>query len=305
MPDSLDLPLNPPLAPAIEAWRAGGHYFQFGEHQIFARQFDNPSAPTLVLLHGFPTASWDFKPVIPALRAHWQILTCDLLGFGLSDKPTRHRYRIAEQCDLVERFLQLKRVGHCAILAHDYGVTVAQELLARQRRGLLQTLTPSRVCFLNGGLIPGEHRPRLIQRLLASPIGVAISRLMNQTRFEKSFAAVFAENSQPTADELAAFWSLIRFNQGHRIGHRLIRYMQEREQYKSRWVGELRDPLVPLRFICGLEDPVSGAHMTDVYQQISPDADIVRLAGVGHYPQCEAPTKVARAVIEFLAPRSS
>ena len=60
------------------------------------------AGPWLTLLHGFPTSSWDWAPVAPALAARYRLLALDFLGFGASAKPRRHRYRIAEQADLVE-----------------------------------------------------------------------------------------------------------------------------------------------------------------------------------------------------------
>jgi pimeloyl-ACP methyl ester carboxylesterase len=56
---------------------------------------------------------------------------------------------------------------------------------------------------------------------------------------------------------------------------------------------------VPLRFIVGLDDPVSGAHVAARYRELIPDPDIVELAGIGHYPQVEAPEEMLAAVRQF------
>ena len=55
---------------------------------------------------------------------------------------------------------------------------------------------------------------------------------------------------------------------------------------------------LPIRFVWGMADPVSGAHMLEVIKERRPGADIVELADVGHYPQLEAPERVAAAIIE-------
>ena len=118
----------------------------------------------LVLVHGFPTSSWDWHAVWPALEARFRVVALDMLGYGLSDKPAGHDYSIFEQADLQEALLGRLGIGACHVLAHDYGDTVVQELLARRVEKKPGVGTFHSVCFLNGGLIPGFHRPRPIQR---------------------------------------------------------------------------------------------------------------------------------------------
>lgn len=102
-------------------------------------------------------------------------LTLDLLGFGDSDKPPGHRYSLFEQADLVEEVWELLGVQGGALVAHDYGVTVAQELLARGAR-------LDRVAFLNGGLYPDLHRPTDVQQALLSPGGAKLAAALTPER---------------------------------------------------------------------------------------------------------------------------
>ncbi len=78
-----------------------------------------------------------------------------------------------------------------------------------------------------------------------------------------------------------------------------MRYLKEREQHRERWVEALQRSKVPLRFICGRLDPVSGPRMVERYRELVPNADVVVLAGVGHYPQLEAPAELLQAYVEF------
>ena len=63
------------------------------------------------------------------------MLAPDFLGFGASEKPADHRYSLLEQADLVEARVGAHRRAETILVAHDYGVSVAQELLARAGRG--------------------------------------------------------------------------------------------------------------------------------------------------------------------------
>ncbi len=244
------------------------------------------------MIHGFPTSSFDWHAIEPELARRHRVLCFDLLGFGWSDKPARHNYRIGEQADLAEAVLAHFGVDETAILAHDYGDTVAQELLARQHDGRARWRL-SRLGLLNGGLFPETHRPRLVQRLLASPIGGFISGLIQYPQFAKSMRAICSIRLPD--DELESMWHLIEHKNGRAAIPRLIRYMAERRRFRDRWVGALLDAKVPVRMINGSADPISGAHMVARYQQLVPNADVVALDGVGHYPQLEDPEAVVAA----------
>lgn len=280
-----------------ETWRAAGSHFDYRGHRIFYR--DSGSAkPALLLIHGFPTASWDWHPLWGALVSQFRLIAPDMIGFGYSAKPRRYGYTIHDQADLHAALCAQLGVTEAHVLAHDYGVSVAQELLARHQAGEAALRLRS-ICFLNGGLFPETHRPRAVQKLLLSPLGPLVSRLMNEKGFRKSFSAVFGPKTQPSELELKAFWSLIAENHGQRVMHELIRYILDRRQHRERWLKAMQMTRVPLRVINGPEDPVSGAHMVKRYRELIPAPDTISLPGIGHYPQVEAPRAVLDAFFKF------
>ena len=284
----------------LEDWRQSGNWFQHRGHMIFYRE-EGDGVP-LLCIHGFPTASWDWQRVWSALTQRNRVLAPDMIGFGFSAKPRDHLYSISGQATLHEELLALCGIDRVHLLVHDYGDTVAQELLARHlERGAARIAGPDlqSVCFLNGGLFPETHRPRFIQRLLASPIGPLLGRLTTERSFRGSFAAIFGPATQPSREELRDFWQLVSGNGGARIMHKLIGYMEERRRQRERWVGALQQTSVPLRLIDGALDPVSGRHMAERYRELVPDPDVVILAEIGHYPQVEAPEAVLEAYLEF------
>jgi pimeloyl-ACP methyl ester carboxylesterase len=294
-------------------WRASGRRHTHRGHQIFWHDSASPdgAAPTeipesgdvLLCIHGFPTASWDWHAVWPGLCERFaRVIAPDMIGFGWSAKPRNYDYRIADQADIHEDLLGEQGIGRVHILAHDYGDTVAQELLARdtqRRTDGDDSLVIESVCLLNGGLFPETHRPRLIQRLLASPLGPAVGVLGGESAFARSLASVFGPDTKPTEEEMHQFWILWCSKRGKRNGHKLIRYMSERRANRARWVGALQQTSVPLRLIDGLLDPVSGAHMVARYRELISEPDVVELPNVGHYPQLEAPEETLAAILDF------
>ncbi|APR81735.1 Hydrolase, alpha/beta fold family protein [Minicystis rosea] len=288
------------MSEAFEAWRREGRTYRHRGHAIFYR--DEGTGPVLLAMHGFPSASWDWQPMWRALTARFRVIAADMIGFGWSDKPPRYDYAIMDQATLHEGLLRELGVERVHVLAHDYGVTVAQELLARHdergRRGE-RGLELASICFLNGGLFPETHRPRLVQKLLASPLGPLVGRLTTKRAFASGLHAIFGPRTPPSSAFVDELWTLFRHQGGERVVHRIIGYMAERRRHRERWVGVLTRTAVPLRVINGLVDPVSGAHMVARYREMVPQADVVELPDIGHYPQVEDPEGVLRGFMAF------
>jgi pimeloyl-ACP methyl ester carboxylesterase len=279
---------------SLDAWRERGASFSWRGQRIFTRE--EGTGPALLCVHGFPTASYDWASIWPALvGAGFRVLALDLVGFGFSDKPRGFDYSVMAYADLCEAFLAYAGVTRYKLLAHDLGDTVAQELLARQRGGA----TAARIeaaCLLNGGLFPETHRARRSQQILASRIGPLFARAITYRSFASSMRSICARRL--TDDELRAMWTLSKDSRP--VLHQQIGYMAERRANRARWVGAVVEPGVPVRLVAGTADPVSGAHMIVRYRELVPKPDVVELDGVGHYPQVEAPDRVAPAVLGHL-----
>lgn len=284
-----------------DEWRTLGRGFRHRGHQIFYR--DDGRGDVVLLIHGFPTASYDWWKVWDALRARFRVVAPDMIGFGFSAKPPEYEYSILDQATIHETLLAQLGVDRVHVLAHDYGVSVVQELLARdleRKRAGAGGLVLRSVCLLNGGLFPETHRAQPVQELLAGPMGKQVARMMNADGFAQGFPTVFGPRTQPSLAELHEFWKLIEHNDGQGVMHLLIGYMAERRERRERWVGALQATTVPLRLVNGPEDPVSGAHMVARYRELVPEPDVVILDGIGHYPQVEAPDGVLRAFLAFV-----
>lgn len=279
----------------LSDWYQRRQTFQFHGHDIAFWQAGQ--GEPLLLIHGYPSAAWDWHYQWEPLADRYQLIVCDMLGFGFSDKPRRHAYSLIEQADLQQALLRHLGVsGPIHILAHDYGDSVAQELLARHQE---ERIDLASCVFLNGGLFPETHHALLIQKLLLSPAGALFGRLFNKARMSKAFHSLFGPDTQPSEAELDDFWQLIAYNNGPAIMHRLIHYITDRRENRDRWVGALQQTSVPLRLIDGGADPVSGAHMLAHYRNLVPNPDTVLLETIGHYPQIEAPAEVLHHYLDF------
>lgn len=281
---------------SLDDWVVTARTMQRGSRRIawWTAGEDRP----LLLIHGYPTSSWDWHKIWQPLSERRQLIACDMLGFGLSDKP-RSGYSIHAQADLHAQLLQELGIEEFDIVAHDYGVSVGQELLARRNEeGAANGL--GRILFLNGGLFPEQHRKIPLQRLGVSPLGFLVGRLMNRQRFEAAFLQLFGPDTKPGNVELDEFWRLITYQDGHRIMHTLLHYIADRVNHRERWVGALQQATVPVKLVDGGADPVSGRHMYEYFREMVPSAEAVCFDTIGHYPQTEAPERVLPEILDFL-----
>lgn len=101
--------------------------------KIFYREAGASAAPTVLLLHGFPTSSHMFRDLIPVLAPHYRVIAPDLPGFGFSDAPSRSRftYTFDRLADVMERFTEALGLSRYTLYVFDYGAPVGLRLAIR------------------------------------------------------------------------------------------------------------------------------------------------------------------------------
>lgn len=286
------------LPASVAAWRDGGRWVSTSAGNVFVRSGDG-DGPTILLLHGYPSSSYDFREVVKRLDGRaW--LAMDFLGFGLSDKPRPHRYSLLEQADLVQTVVAETTAGPLVVLAHDMGTSVTTELLARDIHGRLP-FQLQRAVLTNGSVILERASLRPSQKILRSRLGPLFARLINRKGFTRGFGRLFSRQHPLSAEEATAQWALLSHNGGHRIAHLLISYLEERERYAQRWHGAVRDWGKPLGFLWALQDPVATTNVLDGLRDLRPAAPVIELPGLGHYPQVEDPGTFTGSALRLLS----
>ncbi|XP_010579357.1 PREDICTED: mesoderm-specific transcript homolog protein isoform X2 [Haliaeetus leucocephalus] len=265
----------PKLSPALLSWRSSGGYFTYKDQNIFYRDSYGAvgSSDIVVLLHGFPTSSYDWCKIWEGLTQRFhRVIALDFVGFGFSDKPRPHRYSIFEQASIVEGLVRHLGLHHQRInlLSHDYGDTVAQELLHRYEHNKTGSILINSLCLSNGGIFPETHYPRFIQKILKDGglLSPVITRLMNFFFFSRG----------------------------------ILQYINQRKKHRDRWVGALMSTSVPLHLIYGPLDPVNPhPEFLQLYKKVLPMSTVSVLDDhISHYPQLEDPTGFLNAYLNFI-----
>jgi len=291
-----------PTTTSDEAWRAGGRYVDAGGDVVFVRDepaaHPDPAEPPMLVLHGFPTCSFDFAPVLPALAATRRVLLPDHLGHGLSAKPDR-RYGIRMLADAVEAAVAALGIGEVDLLTHDVGDSIGGELLARDLEGDLGFGVRRRV-LTNGSIYMDLAQLSDGQQLLLSLPDEPID-LITAEAWIGGVRRTFAAGSVVDDAELEALWRLNTHENGQRLLPRTIRYIEDRRVEERRYTGAIETHPSPLGVVWGALDPIAVPAMAERLVAARPGTPLVTLDDVGHYPMLEAPDRFAAAVLDLFA----
>jgi pimeloyl-ACP methyl ester carboxylesterase len=120
-------------ASAPDTTRVTYHTTQVDGLKIFYREAGPKSAPTLVLLHGYPSSSHMFRNLIPALSDKYHVIAPDYPGFGYSDSPApeQYAYTFDHLAGTVDHFLDQQGITKYCIYIQDYGAPVGFRLATR------------------------------------------------------------------------------------------------------------------------------------------------------------------------------
>jgi pimeloyl-ACP methyl ester carboxylesterase len=284
-----------------EQWRTQARLLEVGGLTVAAYDLGDPTGTALTFLHGFPSSSLDIAPVWRELGQGWRLLAVDFPGFGASDKPRDHRYSIHGATDAVEAMWRALDVTSTLVVAHDYGVSVGQELLARLAEGAL-AVELSGVVWMNGGLYPDLHRPTVGQQLLIDEGGAELAASIDESLFVGGIEVTWGTRQPMDAVLVGEIWASMHESDGVARMHDLLDYVADRREHEQRWRDALEQSDLPMSFVWGDVDPVSGAHMIERVEERLSSATIVRMSDVGHWPLLEAPGEVAAAIADLRPP---
>ncbi len=293
----------------LAAWEATGRRVATPHGSVWAARF--PAADggvgehdPLLVLHGFPTSSHDWRHVLPALGADRDVVVLDFLGFGLSDKPD-HRYSIEQQADAAEAVASAFGLTAVALLSHDMGNSVGGELLARSIDGTLP-FTVTRRVLTNGSIYIDLAQLTTGQQMLLGLDDAAIDiGDTDGALFKAGVQGTYSPDHPASDEELDAAWRLTERAGGHLLLARTIRYVEDRRANEARYTGAIERHPSPLGVVWGRLDPVAVHAMAERVVAARPGTPLVVLDDVAHWPMVEAPDRFVAAVRSLLAPAAT
>ena len=120
--------------------------------EIFYRSAGNPDAPTILLLHGFPSASHMFRDLIPELAESYHVVAPDFPGFGMTEQPARDafKYTFETIANVIDRFTEVLGLAKFAVYVFDYGAPIGFRLAVMHPERISAIVTQNGNTYLEG-----------------------------------------------------------------------------------------------------------------------------------------------------------
>lgn len=282
-------------------WKSKGNFIQVNNNRLFVIDTNNninTSQKSMVILHGYPTSSFDYYKVLPELSKNYRVILHDHLGFGFSDKPEDIDYSLIKQADIaleLWRQLGLKKIH---LFAHDYGTSVATEIIARYNANELD-IEIVELIITNGSIHIELSQLRTIQKLLKHKIlGKYVAKLTNFPIFRKNMKNIYFDSSKVTDNELKEMWKLIELNGGRKVIHKLTQYINERYLHWNRWVGALKKTQIPTKIIWAKNDPIAVVAIAELLSKEIPKNTLYWLENTGHFLMLENPKGFMKLILK-------
>ena len=289
----------------VNEWKSKGEFITVNDRKLFVIDTssffsteDQVPSKTMVILHGYPTSSYDYYKVLPELSKNYRVILHDHLGFGFSDKPKDVYYSLIEQADMaleLWRQLGLKKIY---LFAHDYGTSVATEIIARHNANELD-IEIEKLIISNGSIHIELSQLRTIQKLLKHKfLGKYVAKLTNFKIFKKNMKNIYFDTSKVTDNELKEMWTLIELNGGRKIIHKLTQYINERYLYWDRWIGALKESQIPTKIIWAKNDPIAIPAIARLIATEISNNKLFWIENTGHFPMLENPDEWLNCILK-------
>jgi pimeloyl-ACP methyl ester carboxylesterase len=250
----------------------------------FYREAGAPGAPLLLLPHGYPCSSYQFRRLMPALADRWRLVAPDFPGFGYSATPPSFAYGFDGYARFLARFLEALGIGRFALYLHDYGSQIGLRLALER---------PERVAALiiqNGDIYADQLGPKydVIRRYWSSPsdenrrpLEQAVSEEGFRHEFVGEVSAAVAATLPPDLWKL--HWPLMDTPERRVLAVDLMVQLKENLSWFPRYQRYLREHQPPALILWGPEDGYMPEGAARAYLRDLPEADLELIDGAGHW----------------------
>lgn len=271
----------PGLPPATE--RAVRHRtVSLSSGTVFFREAGPADAPVLLLPHGYPCSSYEFRNLLPLLADRWRLLAPDFPGCGYSDTPENFRYDFDGYASFLEEFLERERVGRFALYLHDFGSQIGLRLAIRHPERI------TRLVIQNGDIYRDALGPKYtpLLKLFASSANPEAKLLSAVTKdefraeFLNDVAPDVAEQIPPDLWEL--HWALMTPARRH-IAAAVIASLKQNLDWFPRYQEYLRVHQPRTLIVWGPNDGYMPEGSARAWLRDLPEAELHLIEGGGHW----------------------
>ena len=273
-----------------ENWKSRGKFYSILNKNIFVID-EGTSKDVLVILHGYPTSSFDYEKVLPELSKHYRVIIHDHLGFGFSDKPDSYTYSLIDQADFALQLWNKMGLKEVTILANDYGTSVAKEILARKNHNLIP-IKIKRIYLCNSSMrLEHLHLRNMDQLLKDKKVGRYVARLTSNgyLRIKKKLKRNNLNPEVHSQYDIKEVWNNLNSDEGKKEIHLLSNFINERYTFWHRWTEALKASEIPIKIVWEKSDPVAIKEIAIVLATENINNNLEWLENARHYSILDSP----------------
>lgn len=269
--------------------------------RVFYREAGEPSHPTLLLLHGFPSSSHQFRQLIPLLSAHFHIIAPDLPGFGFTEVPAEREYAytfdaLAETLGHFVETLGLKRY---AMYVFDYGAPTGLRLAVKHPERMTALISQNGNAYLEGlGDAWAPIKAYWVEPSAENRQVIADAVLhLEGTRWQYEHGVSTPELIAPESYTLDALLMERPGNKGIQLDL-FLDYANNLKRYPD-FQRFFRETKLPTLAIWGQNDPFFIPPGAEAFKRDNPNA-VVELLDTGHFALETHVDYIAQRIIEVI-----
>lgn len=287
------------------SWPEKTHYryYQVDGRNIFFREAGDPSKPTIVLLHGFPSSSHTYRELIPLLSGRYHVIAPDYLGSGFSDHPDPNQ--TAYSFDLLARYvsglIESKGIMRYAIYMQDFGAPVGYRVMLQQPERLDALIVQNANAYLEGltetrrAFFRNAHQDRSPENISLLYALVERGTIINKQYLRDVKGKETAMSPDSWTHDLA----FLQSENDKTIQVRLFQDYYNNILSYSAWQAFLRSRQPPTLILWGKNDPAFIVDGAMAYLKDLPKAEL-HLLDAGHFALEEKPVEIAQYILTFL-----
>jgi pimeloyl-ACP methyl ester carboxylesterase len=270
-------------------------------HRLFYREAGGPGAPTLLLLHGFPTSSYMFRELVPALADRYHVIAPDHLGFGLSDAPPVEDfdYTFDALAALTTGLLRNLGVERHAMYVQDYGAPIGWRLALENPSSITAIISQNGNGYDAGFVESFWQTVWAFQRDRTTETEAAVRNFLTLEATRWQYLTGVADESLVSPESWHHDYALIARPGNDEVQLKLFSDYATNAALYPRLHDYFRSTRVPLLAVWGRGDQIFGPAGAQAFADDLPDAEIHLLDG-GHFLLESALDQVTALVRSFL-----
>ncbi|PQJ74547.1 alpha/beta hydrolase [Polaribacter gangjinensis] len=244
----------------------------------------------ILVIHGYGSCSYDYHKVIDELKLTYRMVIPDLVGFGLSSKPTNYYFSMIQQAEIILTLLQKLKIKEVSIIAQGFGTGVLCEILSIISSGF-SYLKINKIWLLNTSLSIELSPDRQTQDFVIKYINDTFLKISSSFEmFKKYIRKNFNDENSISDEELSIYWKLLTYEDGLKTLNFINYWIVEIQQYSNKWLEAIKNTTATIEIIWGIEKSSVDNETPNIINDFLDIKKTHLIDNCGKFPMLEKPS---------------